>query len=73
MTRIEKIKAARDAAPGHCISGRNLPFVYLYGKNPYADMQIENAIFCDMFPEEVPDPNNFCGFCRADYSLSRQE
>ena len=73
MTHIEKIKAAMNAAQGHYISGRNLPSVYLYGKNPYADMQIENAIFCDMFPEEVPDPNNFYGFCRADYFLSRPE
>lgn len=73
MTFPEKIAAVKQAAPRHHISGDSLSRGYWYSENPYADMLIENALLCDMFPEEVPDPENFHGFCRSDYALSRAE
>ena len=73
MTFPEKIAAVRRAAPRHHISGDNRPRGYWYGETPYADMLIENALMCDMFPEEVSDTENFCGFRRSDYALSHAE
>lgn len=73
MTFPEKIAAVRRAALRRHISGGNLPSGYWYGENPYADMLIENALMCDMFPEEVLDTENFYGFRRSDYALSRAE
>ena len=73
MNIFEKINAVKESAPRHHISGDNLIRGYWYGENPFADMLIENALFCDMFPEEVPDPQNFFGFCRSAYSLSRAQ
>ena len=70
MTMVEKVEAVKKAAPGHYISGGDLlAGEFFYGDNSFVDTLIENALFCDMFPEDVPDPNNFFGFCRADYSL----
>jgi len=70
MTIQEKYNAVKAKAPRHHISGGNLSRGYWYGENPHADTLIENALFCDMFPEEVPDKSNFHGFCRYDYDLS---
>lgn len=42
---------------------------YKYGENPYMDMQCENAIFVDLFPECVEDISNFHGFNRNKYAL----
>ncbi len=71
MTYLEKLEAVKAAAPRHHISGGNLTCGYYYGENPFADTLIESALMCDMFPEEVPDPQNYFGFRRSEYSLSR--
>ena len=73
MTLEEKRAVVKSKAPRHHISGGKLGHGYWYGDNPYADMLIENALMCDMFPEEVPDKGNYHGFCRYDYDLSRAE
>ena len=73
MTLEEKRAAVKAKAPRHHISGKNLGYGYWYGENPYSDILIENALFCDMFPEEVPDKGNYYGFCRYDYDLSHAE
>ena len=73
MTYTEKIDAVRHAAHRRHISGGDLPSGYWYGENPYADMLIENALYCDMFPEDVPDIRNYHLFNRTLYSLSRAE
>ena len=70
MNILEKHEAVKKAATGCHISGGDLRKGYRYGENPFADMQIENALFCDMFPEDVPDPKNYYGFSRSAYSLS---
>lgn len=46
---------------------------YTYGENPYYDMIISNCVFCDMFPEEVPNKFDFCGFNRSLYSLYEEQ
>ena len=71
LTYLEKLNTVKARAPRTHISGGELTRGYYYGENPFADMLIENALFCDMFPEEVPDPQNFFGFCRSAYSISR--
>lgn len=73
MKYIEKVQAAQVASAGFSISGGELRKKYLYGENPFADMLIENALFCDMFPEEVADPNDSYGFNRSLYTVSRDE
>ena len=73
MTYKEKLDAVRKAAPRHHISGGELCRGYWYGENPYSDMLIENALYCDMFPEDIPDNRNYHGFNRTLYSLSRAE
>lgn len=71
MTFMEKVEAVKAKAPRYHISSNDLPGRgYWYGENPYADTLIENALFCDLFPEEVPDKRDFHGFCRYNYSLS---
>lgn len=70
MTFPKKITAVKKSAPAYRIGGGSLTREYRYGVNPYADMCIENALLCDLFPEEVPDPQNFHGFCRSDYLLT---
>ena len=70
MTRKEKIAAVRKAAPRHHISGDSLPHGYWYGENPYTDMLIENALYCDMFREDVPNIRDYHGFDRTAYYLS---
>ncbi len=70
MTFLEKITAVKQAAPAYRIEGSRLTREYRYGENPYADMCIENALVCDLFPEEIPDSQNFHGFCRSDYLLA---
>lgn len=73
MTLQEKYDAVKKRAPRHHISGGELDRGYWYGDNPHTDMLIENALMCDMFPEEVPNKRNYNGFCRYDYDLSRAE
>lgn len=73
MTYQEKMDAVKAKAPRHHISGGELTRGYWYGENPYADTLIENALLCDMFPECVPDPHNYFGFCRHAYFLSHAE
>lgn len=73
VTIQEKHDAVKVKAQRCHISGGKLERGYWYGDNPYTDMLIENALFCDMFPEEVPDKRNFYGFCRYDYELSHAE
>lgn len=73
MKYIEKVQAAQAASPGFSISGGELRKTYLYGENPFADMLIENALFCDMFPEEIADPNDSYGFNRSLYTIMRGE
>lgn len=73
MTYKEKLDAVRKAAPRHHISGDGLPRGYWYGDSPYTDMLIENALYCDMFQEDVPNIRNYHGFDRTAYHLSRAE
>ena len=73
MTYTEKIDAVKYAAHRRHISGGELSRGYWYGENPYSDTLIENALYCDMFPEDVPDNRNYHGFNRTLYSLSRAE
>lgn len=73
MTHQEKINAVKRAAKRRHISGGELSAGYWYGENPYSDMLIENALYCDMFPEDIPDNRNYHGFNRTLYSLSRAE
>ena len=73
MTRKEKIAAVRKAAPRHHISGDSLPHGYWYGDNPYTDMLIEIALYCDMFPDDVLNKRNYYGFDRTVYCISRAE
>lgn len=71
LTHLEKLNAVKARAPRTHISGGELTRGYYYGENSFADMLIENALLCDMFPEKVSDPENFFGFCRSAYSISR--
>lgn len=74
MNLQQKLGTVKERAKsdGVHISGEGLPgHGYYYGENPFADMLIENALFCDMFPGDVDDPENFFGFRRSDYSISR--
>ena len=73
MTFKEKYDTVKAQAPRHHISGGELTRGYWYGENPYADMLIECALLCDMFPEEVPDREKYNGFCRSKYVLSHAE
>lgn len=73
MTHQEKINAVKRAAKRRHISGGELSHGYWYGENPYSDALIENALYCDMFPEDVPDIRDYHGFNRTLYSLSRAE
>lgn len=70
---LEKIAAVKARAPRTHISGGELTRGYYYGENPFADMLIEGALMCDLFPEEVPDPENYHGFRRSAYSISRAQ
>lgn len=67
------MEAVKNAAKRSHISGGELTRGYWYGENAYADMLIENAIFCDLFPEDVPDIRNYYGFDRSAYYLSLAE
>ena len=73
MTHQEKINAVKRAAKRRHISGGELCRGYWYGENPYSDMLIENALYCDMFREDVPNIRNYHGFDRTAYHLSRAE
>ena len=72
MSYYEKVKSVFGKVSCLHISGGELAREYFYGENPYADMLIENALFCDMYPEDVFDVNDFFGFCRSDYSLRQR-
>jgi hypothetical protein len=73
MSRIEKInKAFQEAKIGeYTITYKKTNERYKYGENPFADMQIENACFVDMFPEEIKDKTDFFGFNRDAYTLEK--
>lgn len=71
MTYSEKIAEVKKAAVNCQITGGLLDRGYWYGENPYADQLIENALLCDLFPETVADPENFCNFRRSDYAILR--
>ena len=70
MTHQEKINAVKRAAKRRHISGGELSSGYWYGENPYTDMLIENALYCDMFREDVPNIRDYHGFDRTAYYLS---
>lgn len=69
MTYSEKIAEVKKAAVNCIITGGLLDRGYWYGENPYADQLIECALLCDLFPETVADPENFCNFRRSDYAI----
>ena len=71
MTYFEKIAEVKKAAVNCQITGGLLDRGYWYGENPYADQLIECAVLCDLFPETVADPENFCNFRRSDYAILR--
>ena len=71
MTYSEKIAEVKKAAVNCQITGGLLDRGYWYGENPYADHLIECALLCDLFPETVADPENFCNFRRSDYAILR--
>lgn len=71
MTYFEKIAEVKKAAVNYQITGGLLNRGYWYGENPYADQLIECALLCDLFPETVSDPENFCNFRRSDYAILR--
>lgn len=71
MTYSEKIAEVKKAAANCQITGGLLDRGYWYGENPYADQLIECALLCDLFPETVADPENFCNFRRSDYAILR--
>lgn len=71
MTYSEKIAEVKKAAVNCQITGGLLDRGYWYGENPYADQLIECALLCDLFPETVADPENFCNFRRSDYAILR--
>lgn len=71
MTYSEKISEVKKAAVNCQITGGLLDRGYWYGENPYADQLIECALLCDLFPETVADPENFCSFRRSDYAILR--
>lgn len=73
MNYIEKLHAVQSAAVGVSISGGELRKTYRYGENPFADMLIENALLCDMFPEEVENQTDHYGFNRFLYKINKQE
>lgn len=73
MTYSEKINSVKQAAPNYQISGGILDRPYWYGENPYADMLVECALLCDLYPETVPDPENFFNFRRSRYLLLSKE
>lgn len=73
MTQKEKIDAVKKAAQRRHITGGSLQRGYWYGDNPYVDMLIENALYCDMFREDVPNIRDYHGFNRTAYYLSRAE
>ena len=73
LSMQDKILIVKQAAERHHISGGELQRGYWYGQNAYADMLIENALFCDMYPDDVPNREDFHGFCRSNYVLSRAE
>ena len=69
MNILEKTQTAIQQSKGRKVKEAKTGNVFLYGENPWADMNIVNCIFCDMFPEEVKNPSNFYGFNRNDYIL----
>lgn len=69
MKLSEKMQEAIRQSKGRKIKELKTGTIFSYGENPYADMQIENCLFCDMFPEEVKNPSNYYGFNRNDYIL----
>lgn len=71
MTYSEKIAEVKKAAVNCQITGGLLDRGYWYGENPYADHLIECALLCDLFPETVAVPENFCNFRRSDYAILR--
>ena len=71
MTYFEKIVEVKKAAVNCQITGGLLDRGYWYGENPYADHLIECALLCDLFPETVADPEDFCNFRRSDYAVLR--
>lgn len=73
LSMQDKILIVKQMAERHHISGGELQRGHWYGQNAYADMLIENALFCDMYPDDVPNREDFHGFCRSNYFLSRAE
>lgn len=73
LSMQDKILIVKQMAERYHISGGELQLGYWYGQNAYADMLIENALFCDMYPDDVPNREDFHGFCRSNYFLSRAE
>lgn len=67
---IEDINRVREIAQGFTILINKTSMSYKYGKNPFADMLIENSLYCDLYPEKVKNPNDFYGFNRSLYTLS---
>jgi hypothetical protein len=64
------IKSILEARRGnYVIIDKKTNEEYKYGDNPFMDMQIENACFVDMFPEELKDKTDYFGFNRDNYIL----
>lgn len=75
MTLIEKCnKAIKETRDGkYIITDKETGKSYKYGENPYMDMQCENAVFVDLFPECVEDVSDFHGFNKNRYILEHYD
>ncbi len=67
----EKVKLIESIAVNYKISEGDDCF-YDYGDNPYMDIAIENALMCDMFPEETKSLKDRSGFDRSKYILIKR-
>ena len=69
---MKNIQASvQEAKKGYSITEKKTGRTYHYGKNPFYDMEIENAVFCTMFPALVADANDWNKFKMSDYVLHR--
>lgn len=72
MTLKEKLQKVDEESEMKSIKEVKTGKVFLFGENTYFDMQIENCVLYDMFPEvieELGGAAKFTKFNRNDYIL----
>jgi len=70
MNKLEEcMKIVKEEATKKKIKNKKTGEVFVYGQNPFADMEIMNCVYVDFYPDKVKNKQDFFGFNRDKWEV----